>query len=81
MHDLNGASFLNARFSWDLSFSFAAGFSRSIAPFVTMYASLWSHGFDLYIEVLNLIFLLTEHLPRDQPFTSIHFFVINLDIV
>ena len=36
-------------------------------------ASLKSHKLDLKIEVLNLIFLLTEYWPLDKSFTSIHF--------
>ena len=57
IHDLNFmfSSFLS------LIFSLKASAKRSISPFTTTYASLYSHKSDLNIEVLNLIFLLTVY--------------------
>ena len=73
MHDLNEALFYNATSFSTLSFSFAAAANRSLVPFTTIYASLWSK-YDRSIKVLKLIFFLTEYWSLDKSFTSTLFF-------
>ena len=81
MHDLNGALLLNVTSFYILSFLLPASAKRYIVLFRRIYISLQLHKSDLNIEVLNLIFLLTEYCPLDISFTSIHFLVTNFDAV
>ena len=78
-HELNGTLFLSTTTFFGMSlFSSVLKF---VAPFTTLYASLYSHKSDLSIGGLKLIFLLTEYCPFDKSFTLIHFLVINFDTV
>ena len=77
MHDLNGALFLSQKSFCSISvFEVVLTF---ILPFTTKYMSLESHKSDPSIEVLNLIFLLTEYWPIDKSFTLTHSLVTNFD--
>ena len=79
MYDLNGELFLKISFLFlDLA---SLSPSTVILDFTAIYASLSSDKSDLNLEVLNLIFLLTEYYPLDKPFTSIHLFVRNFETV
>ena len=54
-------------------------FVTDIVPLTYMYALLWSHKFDLIVEVWNLICSLTLYTPRDLSFFSTQFLVLNLE--
>ena len=49
-----------------------------IVPLTSMYELLWSHKFDLIIDVYNLMLLLSYFL-RDSSIISTQFFVVNSD--
>ena len=61
MHGLNGSLLSDATFSSALLFSFASSPKTSIVPYTTIYALLSPHQSDLNVDVLKLIFLLTEY--------------------
>ena len=71
MRDINEALFLKVGFLFLLLLELVP--VTLIIPFTTVYASLYSHKSDLKIEVLNLIFLLTEYWPLDKSFNLIDF--------
>ena len=80
MQSVNGAQFLNNTLSLALFIAAqaAALFGTVIVHLTKKYASLSSHKFDLTIDVLNLVLLLT-YLPFDSSFISNQFRALNLD--
>ena len=56
----------------------AAVFGTVIVPVTNMYESLSSHKFQLIIDLLNLM-LLVSYLPFHSSFISTQFLVLNLD--
>ena len=79
MRDINEALFLKVGFLFLLLLELVP--VTLIIPFTTVYASLYSHKSDLKIEVLNLIFLLTEYWPLDKSFNLIDLFVTNFGTI
>ena len=80
MQSLKGAQFLSITSLLVLltATPAAAAFGNVLVPLAIIYASLWSHEFDLIIDVLNLMLLLS-YLPFDSLFSSTQFLVLNLD--
>ena len=54
-------------------------FGTVIVLLICIYSSLESHTFDLIIEVLTLIWLMTLYVPSDLSFISTQFLILNLD--
>ena len=79
MQLVNGAQFLYITFLFLLVDDAAAPVLSTVRfPLTSTYASLQSHKVDFNFVVLNLIWLLTLHVPLDSSFTSIQIFVLNL---
>ena len=55
--------------------------SYVIVPFTTTFALLQPNKSDLNIEILNLVFLLTEYFLFDKSFTLIYFRITNFNTV
>ena len=79
MQLVNGAQFLYITFLFLLVDDAAAPVLSTVRfPLTSTYVSLQSHKVDFNFVVLNLIWLLTLHVPLDSSFTSIQIFVLNL---
>ena len=54
-------------------------FGTVIVLLICIYSSLESGTFDLIIEVLTLIWLMTLYVPSDLSFISTQFLILNFD--
>ena len=80
MQSVNEIHFLNIIFLLVLFTSALAAtvFGTVILPLTSMYESIKSYKFDLIVDVLNLMLLLS-YFPFDSSFISTLFLVLNLD--